>query len=471
MSENPDRSVLVVLASHWLSLLGAGLVTTAVFSWLFVLPVHLRGNTSNPYIGLLVFIFIPVIFFIGLALMPIGFYFAKRRQAKGTASVLSQRESKRRLAIFFGVTTFLNIVIGTQFTYRAVAHMETIQFCGQTCHVMKPEFTAHQNVSHARVTCVECHVVPGAAGWLASKMAGTRQLMGVVFNNYPRPIASAMETNRLVPASETCEQCHWPEKTSSVTLRIIPSFKDDEANTSSKTVLSMLVGGGRLGGIHGAHIGPGIHIRYASGDPKRQTIPWVEYRNENKGVARNYLAAGSKPDAIQNLPKYDMQCVDCHNRPTHAFQLPERAVDLAMARGEIPATLPFIKKKGIEVLKAAYASTEEATAKIPAAIAGYYQQNYPAVYAKQAADVDRASKALTDIYNRNVFPDLKVTWGTYPNNLGHIDYPGCFRCHDNAHAATDGAAITQDCGVCHQVLAVEEASPEVLKTLGVADKQ
>jgi nitrate/TMAO reductase-like tetraheme cytochrome c subunit len=463
VNPNPDRPVLAILTNHWLSLLGAALVTTAAFSWLFVLPVHLRGNTSNPYIGLLIFIFIPVIFFAGLALMPVGFYLGKRR-------LVNRQDSLRRLAIFFGVTTFLNIIIGTQFTYRAVEHMETVQFCGQTCHVMKPEFTAHQNVSHARVTCVECHVAPGASGWVASKMAGTRQLMGVVLNNFPRPIASAMESNRLVPASETCEQCHWPEKMSSVTVRVIPSFKDDEANTSSKTVLNMSVGGGRLGGIHGAHIGQGIHIRYAAADAKRQTIPWVEYRNENKGVTKTYSAADAKPNAIQKMPTYGMQCVDCHNRPTHAFELPERALDLALSREEISSTLPFIKKKGAEVLKAEYASNDEATAKIHAAITGFYQQKYADLYAKRSAEIERASKTIADIYNRNVFPDLKVAWGTYPNNLGQTDFPGCFRCHDQAHAATDGTSITQDCSACHQVLAVEEAAPEVLKTLGVAGK-
>jgi hypothetical protein len=301
-------------------------------------------------------------------------------------------------------------------------------------------------------------------------MAGTRQLMGVVFNNYPRPIASAMETNRLVPSAETCEQCHWPEKTTPVTVRVIPSFKDDEANTSSTTVLSMLVRGGRLGGIHGAHVGQGIHIRYAAADAKRQTIPWVEYRNAAKGVNRNYLASDAKADAARKLPMFDMQCVDCHNRPTHAFEVPERAVDFAMAGGAIPS-LPFIKKKGVELLKAIYSSNEEASSKIPAALAAYYQQAYAAVSSKQSADITRASKAIVDIYNRNVFPDLKVNWGTYPNNLGHTDYPGCFRCHDQAHVSPDGAAITQDCSVCHQVLAAEEASPEVLKTLGLAEKQ
>jgi len=301
-------------------------------------------------------------------------------------------------------------------------------------------------------------------------MAGTRQLMGVVFNNYPRPIASAMESNRLVPASETCEECHWPERTTPLKVRVISSFKDDEKNTASQTVLSMMVGGGRLGGIHGAHIGPGVEIRYATSDAKRQTIPWVEYRNSAAAKTVAYSAADAKPETVRGLPIFTMTCVDCHNRPTHAFELPERAVDAEMARGVIPAGLPFIKKKSIEVLKAEYASTEEATVKITAAIDDYYQKTYADLYSKRSAEIGRAANAIAAIYNRNVFPDLKVTWGTYPNNLGHTDSPGCFRCHDQAHSAPGGAAVTQDCTVCHQAVAVEEASPEVLKTLGVAER-
>ena len=165
-----------------------------------------------------------------------------------------------------------------------------------------------------------------------------------------------------------------------------------------------------------------------------------------------------------------MQCVDCHNRPTHVFELPERAMDKALAQGDIPVTLPFIKKKGIEVLKAGYASSEEAAAKIPSALATFYQQTYPDLYSSRTQDVAQAGKAVLAIYNRNVFPDLKVTWGTYPNNLGHMDSPGCFRCHDGSHTSADGKTISQDCNTCHEPLATEETAPEILKTLGLSEK-
>jgi formate-dependent nitrite reductase cytochrome c552 subunit len=195
----------------------------------------------------------------------------------------------------------------------------------------------------------------------------------------------------------------------------------------------------------------------------------VEYRNTNSGVTRTYLAADAKPDAAGALPVFEMQCVDCHNRAAHSFEAPDPAVDAAIAAGKVAADLPFIKKTGVELLKAAYASEEEAAQKIPAGVASFYKQKYPDIAGKRGSDLQAAGRELLAIYRRNVFPDLKVTWGTYPNNLGHTDDPGCFRCHDGGHVTADKKSITQDCNTCHQLLAVEEKSPEILKTLGIAD--
>jgi len=185
---------------------------------------------------------------------------------------------------------------------------------------------------------------------------------------------------------------------------------------------------------------------------------------------RTYVASGSKPEAIAALPVFEMQCVDCHNRAAHSFETPERAIDDAIAHGDIASGLSFVKKTGLELLKASYSSGNEAAQKIPAALADFYQQRFPEAAAKRAAEIRAAGQSLAGIYRRNVFPDLKVTWGTYPNNLGHVDYPGCFRCHDDSHSTSDKKAITQDCGACHQSLAVEEAAPEILKTLGLEHK-
>jgi hypothetical protein len=462
-----DRPVLLLLTSHWLSMLGAALVTLAGFSWLFVLPLNIRGSgVNNPYIGLLVFIAIPIVFFAGLVLIPTGIALAKHKVTRNLDELENRRTAWRRAGIFFGVMTVANVVIASQLSYRAVEHMDTNQFCGQTCHVMKPEFTAHAaEPPHQALACADCHIAPGASGWLKAKMAGTSQLAAVVFNNYPRPIESAMENDKLVSSAETCEHCHQRDTLIGSRLRVIPSYKDDEANTRTVTVLLMHVGGGTLGGIHAAHLGPGVRIRYVASDKKRQTIPWVEYKNTKTGTAQTYLANGSTADSVRSLPAFEMQCVDCHNRAAHAFELPERAVNQAMAAGQIAAGLPFVKKESVQLLKTSYSSSAEAAEKIPAALSSFYLQGYPDVAAKQAPEIQAAGVALAAIYQRNVFPDLKVAWGTYPNNLGHTDEPGCFRCHDEAHSTPDKKTISQDCSLCHQPVAVDEASPDILKTL------
>ena len=471
-NEHSNRPFLTAVSSHWVSLTGLALALTALISWMFVLPVHVRGHVGNPYIGILVFIMIPAIFFTGLGFIPLGIYLGRRRIKKGLAQAITDPKlALRRLGIFLGSATLVNLIVGTQFTYRAVEHMESVQFCGQTCHVMTPEFSAFKNSPHSRLQCVDCHVAPGVEGWLASKVAGSRQLVGVILNNYHRPIASALESGRLVPASETCEQCHWPDKFSGAELRVKPKYADDETNTESQTVLTMLIGGNQVRGIHGSHFGNGMRIRYAAADKKRQSIPWVEVENTIIGQKREYLADDTQRESVKGLPVHEMQCVDCHNRPTHTFELPERAVDNALASGEMPVSLPYLKKQAVQILKAQYASNEEATTKIPASLIAYYQQNHRSVFDQRASEIEKAGSSLAGIYNRNVFPDLKVTWGTYPNNLGHTDFPGCFRCHDERKQSGSGDhTLTQDCSACHEMLAQEEASPKILETLGLASR-
>jgi hypothetical protein len=458
-----------MMTSHWLSMLGLFLVVTALVSWLVILPIQGRGG-PNPYIGIVVFVVVPILFVAGLLLVPLGIYLARRRihDSLGGEATIEPGVAWRRLGLFFGVTALVNALVVSLVTYRAVHQMETVQFCGQTCHVMTPQAKAHPVSAHARLACVECHVGEGARGWFESKAAGTRQLFEVAFDSYPRPVPSPLASGRLVPTRETCEHCHNPEQFAPARLRVISRFAEEEANTETQTVLTMMVGGSRYGGIHGKHYGPGVEIRFAAADAQREKIPWVEYRNTNTGETRVYQtdAGGS----VSSAPKILMQCVDCHNRPAHTFSPPDRALDAAFAVGMLPTTLPYLKKTGMEALKATYASSEEAARRIPEAIEGYYKQSHPEIYASRAADVQSAARHVAGIYSRNVFPDLKVTWGTYRNNIGHEASPGCFRCHDEQHATSEGKTITMDCAACHEAIAVEEASPEVLKTLGLAGR-
>jgi nitrate/TMAO reductase-like tetraheme cytochrome c subunit len=466
------RPGIVLLSSHWLSWLGLVLVITAASTWLFFLPAETEAHTENPYKGVVVYLILPLIGLAGVVLTVTGMVLGRKRiRERWETEVSDRRRALQRLVVFLVITIGANLLVGTQLTYRAVKYMDTPQFCGAACHVMQPHFVAHRDSNHASVPCAECHIAPSARGWIEAKMNGTRQLWQTLTGSFSRPIPSALESGHLVPSKETCERCHWAEKIVATRLLLIPHYADDERNSDSYTVLMMLVGGSRMGGIHHAHFAGGYEIRYAAADAKRETIPWVERRNVRTGETKTYLAAGTTPEPANGLAKHVMQCVDCHARPTHAFAPPDRALNRALALGQLSPSLPFIKKQGVALLQANYSSGAEANEKIPAAITSYYRQNYRELYAQRKADVEAAGQALRAIYNRNVFPDLKVKWDTYSNNLGHTDSPGCFRCHDGAHTTADGkAAISQDCASCHQVLAVQQAAPEILKTLGVWDQ-
>jgi hypothetical protein len=466
-------SPLVHLANNWISLLGVVIVTTATVFWLFLLPTTIKAEASSPYIGILSYMGLPTIFFLGLFLIPIGIWLRNRREHRtgiypATFPPLdfSNREL-RRLASFFVLTTLVNIVIASQVTYAAINYMDSTSFCGLTCHtVMQPEYTAFQNSPHSRLECVTCHIGSGASWFVRSKLSGVGQVVAVTFNTYPRPIPSPVHNLR--PARETCETCHWPQKYSEDRLKVFPKFAEDEANTLTKTVMLLKIGGGNKGiGIHGTHLGPGIKIRYAPADEARQTINWVEYNNANDKRKTLYLAPGAKAEQ-PGAALREMDCMDCHNRPAHSYELPERAVDNAMYAGAISAALPFARKKSVELLRATYAGRDDAARKIPAQWEKYYQQSYPAAYIEHKAEVARSGKAVLAIYDRNIFPEMKVTWGRYPVNVGHTDFPGCFRCHDDSHASSDGRKITQDCSACHNLLAMEEPSPKILTDLGLA---
>ena len=284
-------SPLVHLSNNWISLAGVVIVTTATVFWLFLLPTTLGGNAHNPYFGILAFLVLPGVFFTGLGLIPLGIWLKRRRERRDRsypesfASLNFRSPDVRRLLAFIGLTTFVNIVIASQLTYGAVHYMESVTFCGRTCHtVMQPEYTAYQHSPHSRVSCVDCHIGAGASWFVKSKLSGAWQVFAVTFDTFPRPIPTPVANLR--PARETCETCHWPQKYGEDRLRVISKYADDEKNTLTKTVLLIKIGGGNRGiGIHGTHLGPNVRIRYAHSDEGRQTIPWMEY-TDGKQIGR-----------------------------------------------------------------------------------------------------------------------------------------------------------------------------------------
>jgi hypothetical protein len=279
-------------------------------------------------------------------------------------------------------------------------------------------------------------------------------------HSYPRPILAG---DKVPGAAMTCVHCHNPERYLGNRLVVLSSYGDDEKNTITRTPVLLHLGGrdasGRLSGIHGAHL---AHIEFVSADSQHQTITAVRKTNPDGSITEFV----SDPKAVSG-PMRSMDCIDCHNRPAHSFDTPEAALDKQMAAGTLSASLPFVHKQGLALLRAEYSSQEVAETRIKAGIESFYQTQYPAVWASQRAQIEQAGQALSSIYRSNVFPFMKVTWGTHPNNIGHTAdlAGGCFRCHDGNHTAKNGTSITNDCSVCHSLISADD--PKLVAELGM----
>ncbi len=444
-----------------ISVVGMVLTTISAVLFLVVFLADLFGLHTNPYVGILFFLILPGIFLFGLVLIPLGAWLERRRRAAGKPPseihwprVDLNVPGQRRAAVAIFALTMANIVIVSLAAYRGIEYMDSVQFCGQVCHeVMKPEFTAYQDGPHSRVTCVKCHIGPGASWFARSKVSGLRQVVAVSLNTFSRPIPSPVHDLR--PAREVCEQCHWPEKFHGEIVHRVAEYADDEKNSETVTALQLKVGGGsdRTGGATGIHwhTNPATNIEYVTTDDKRQVIPYVRLTRPD-GTVREYFAEGATAEQIERGERRRMDCIDCHNRPSHPMAATaERAVDAALATGEIPKTLPFVRREAVRAVKASYPSQEAAAESIAAALREFYRTQHQAVYMAQRQDVERAVAAAERVYRRNVFPEMKVQFGTYLNNIGHMDSPGCFRCHDDSHKTRDGKAIGQECDTCHNI--------------------
>jgi len=454
-----------------ISLAGGAITTAAGITMIGYWLVEIFGRPNdNPYLGIIFFLLLPALFIGGLILIPVGL-FLRRRKLRQAGQIpaefpkvdLNDRIFRHGLDIVL-VATILNLLVVSVASYRGASYMDSPQFCGQSCHVMHPEFTAYKIAAHSHVACVECHIGSGAEAYFSAKVNGTKQILEVTFDRHPTPIPSPVESLR--PARYTCEGCHTPARFVGERLLVKSSFADDAQNSETQTVLVLHLGGldglSHLTGIHGVHLG---HIEYVATDFSRTTIPWVERQNgDGSETVFTTLPAGSGVPAGERRV---MDCIDCHNRAAHPFVTAEEALNQAMSDGPVSPELPWIHKEGLVLLQASYASQDEARVKIPQQLEAFYRSEHPEVLATKANLVKRAAEGLVTLYSQNVFPFMKLTWGTHPNHIGHMSYPGCFRCHDGNHTAKDGTTIPQDCSTCHNLLAVDESKPKVLADLAI----
>lgn len=458
------------ITRNGISLFGTGLAIASLVLIISLFVIQNIGFEGGPYLGIMTFLVLPMIFVLGLFLIPIGSYLYRRslRKVPGGESTpllpifdLNKPKTRNWILILTGVTMF-NIVIVAGATYKGVEVMESVEFCGLACHsVMEPEHTAFQRSSHSRLSCADCHIGPGADWFVKSKLDGAWQLVSVAFDLYPRPIPTPLHDLR--PARDTCEQCHWPTRFVGDKLKIRTHYEEDEANTELTSALLVKVGGeaGRTSaGIHW-HVDPGVSIRYRS-DETRKDIYEVEYTNAAGDMKR--FADRKAPEGGEWR---EMDCVDCHNRPSHNYRPPDTEIDTAMRDGLIDKTLPFIRKEGLQIIDAEFPSHAAARESITAALTKYYAENYPDLASERADDIANAAKTLGDIYAVNVFPNMKVWWNTYPEHIGHETSEGCYRCHGKRLRTEERENISRDCDLCHTILAEREEKPAILTELGL----
>ncbi len=463
---------------NFITLSGSLLALIGFFAfWLTFLLIHLDLIPHTPYTGLVLFMILPVPVVIGLVLIPLGMALKKRQKSKDDVKSLPfpvfdfNRASHRNAALVF---IFGSVFVGMFLIlsgYQGFHYSESVDFCGKLCHeVMEPEYVTYSNSPHARVACVNCHVGPGSDFYAKAKVSGLYQVYATLFNKYPRPIETPLKNLR--PAREVCEQCHWPGKLFPAREKRYYHYLTEEDNAFWPIHLLIEIGGGsenlnQKPGAH-RHVHPEIKIEYIAADEKRLEIPWIRLTYLTTGKQSIFKTEESEIDETK-LEKYEirtMDCIDCHNRPSHVFKPPIEAVNEALFLGTISTSLPEIKTISLELLSAQYSDTDSALTVINDGLQNYYNENYPEVATNKKEDIIKAVEKLKTIYSNNYFPKIKARWENYPIHKGHFHFPGCYRCHDGKHTAEDESAITNECNVCHLIL-VQGDEQTILKSRGL----
>lgn len=448
---------------NWISLIGATIALISLFMIIFLFVISTFFLEGGSYIGLVVYILLPAILFTGLILIPLGMLRTVRRQRKagemmafGWPVVDLNNDRHRNAFMIFSVGTTIFLFISAVGSYETFHFTESIAFCGTICHtVMKPEYTAYTSSPHARVACVECHVGKGADWFVKSKISGMYQVYAVLANVYPRPIPTPIHNLR--PARETCEQCHWPQKFYSQKLRLERHYLNDEQNTPWDIRLTMKIGAehsalGLKEGIHW-HINPNIKIEFASADARKEEINWIRKTDLSNGQTTIYAKDGGEINEENSKNLFTMDCMDCHNRPSHSYRPPAFFVNEAITSGRIPSALPQIKSLAMDICATEHSTTDSAQQAIRQEVLDFYQTNYPDMAANQPALIEQAITGLQRAYAANIFPEMKVRWQAYPNHIGHMEFNGCFRCHNDSFISPEGKAVAKDCRLCHEIVA------------------
>ena len=465
---------------NWTSVIGTTLAIISLSMIIFLFVISLFYEEGGSYLGLFIFIVLPVFLVIGLLLIPIGMVIKSKKDKKRKTQVLQEwpkfdfnDKRTRNATMIFGVGTVFFLMLSAVGSYEAFHYSESVEFCGTICHkVMKPEYVAFQNSSHARVACVECHVGSGADWYMRSKLSGLYQVYAVTMGIYPKPIPTPIKNLR--PARETCEECHWPEKFYARQLVMNKHYLPDEANTEWDISLQMKTGPaysalGLQEGIHW-HINTDVKVEYVATDSVQQNLPWVRYTNNKTGEVYVFEDEENKlsEEELADLEIRVMDCMDCHNRPSHDYQTPFKFINNAITAGNIPKDLPEIKLLAMGILAEEFPTEDSAMQYIESEINDYYSTNYEDIYNENYELVAQAITGIQEEFKMNIFPEMKVSWKVYYNNIGHLEFIGCFRCHNDRHSTNEGRIISMDCNLCHSIVA--QGVPDTIQIGSIYDE-
>jgi len=439
--------------NNWISAIGGVIAAGALFSFALLVWIDFTKDAKNPYLGIFTYIVAPGFLITGLILVFFGAWAQRRWQIKHAATMPDKwrldfaNPKQRRNLTLFGLGAAGFIMLSAFGSYQTYHYSESVQFCGEVCHkAMNPEFVAHARSAHARISCAECHVGAGAVGFVQAKLNGTRQLVGYILDDYARPIPAPARNMPL--AQDVCLKCHWPEKSHGNVVRAYDHFLTDKENTAYSVRLLLRVTetkpDGSMGGIHW-HAGQGEKVEYYAADPKRQEIPWVRVTNLANGSTRVFRTADYKDEPPAGAI-HTMDCMGCHNRPAHTYPTANDSIERALGAGTISTKLPYVKREAVKAMVQEDITTDAAA---PEKIEAYLRKKYA-----ENPDVGAASTEVKRLFASTMFPARKADWREYPDNIGHKDWLGCFRCHDNKHVDSAGKGMkANDCTSCHTLLA------------------
>ncbi len=442
-----------------IGLVGIGLTTVCLTLTILGLLGHISGLIKNPYAAIVTFLVFPAGAIFGLFLIPISWYFRRKKWFKGNINMRHVvidfgKKTHRRTILLILVLSVVNLTIFALVVYEAYQFTESDFFCGAICHtVMDPEYTAYQRSAHARVGCVSCHIGSGAEWYVKAKLSGLRQVVAVIEGNYHRPIPVPVE--HLRPAQDTCEECHWPDKFHGKKVKQFISFSNENQKDPYIQEISLHIGGpnpitGDFEGIHW-HVSNNVKIEYQSLNEKRTSIGTIKVTKPS-GVTEEYKMEGAALEGGKSFWR-TMDCIDCHNRPTHIYDKLEPKVDFGLYSKKIDPNIPGIREDSLTILQKKYVSRDEAREQIVEDLLALQAKRHGADFvAENEQALINSGTYLLEAYLDNVWPKMKVTWGTYKQHIGHQDADegyGCFRCHDEEHQTEFGKTMSQSCDLCH----------------------